>query len=191
LLASPAPSAVTKITTPPLSRTPALLLHPPERAHPKPGKHQCEANCNRDSPETDLPRLILRVFMRPGHSAAGCDHQKYQPRNLQPQLMEDVAQSACCGCDRAAQGAYSSAPFRLLARDPRHYPQLLCGRNLIHDSILAASGATMTQSARQRNRSGGAGIQWKVALSAAAERIGRIRGSATQATHERTRGSYQ
>ena len=72
--------------------------------------------------------------------------------------MNNLTEGASRGRDRSAQGAHGSAAPDLLPRHSGHHPQLLCGRNLTHGSILTASGATMAQTCAQPNRSGGAGI---------------------------------
>ncbi len=72
--------------------------------------------------------------------------------------MNNLTEGASRGRDRSAQGAHGSAAPGLLPRHSGHHPQLLCGRNLTHGSILTASGATMAQTCAQPNRSGGAGI---------------------------------
>jgi hypothetical protein len=60
--------------------------------------------------------------------------------------MQYLPKSPRCGRGGASQGSHRATAFRPLRGDPYHYAQLLCGRNLAHDSILTASGATMTQS---------------------------------------------
>lgn len=136
-------------------RSPRFFLHSHERTHAEPGKGQCEANCNCDSAESHLSRLIPGVFVRPGCSAAGGHQQEDHSRNLQPQLMQNAPASADRGRDGAAERADGSAALCLLRGNTGHYSQLLCGCNLTHSSILTVSGATMTQSARRgQNRCG-------------------------------------
>jgi len=54
--------------------------------------------------------------------AAGRHQQKDQPRNLKPQLVQNLPKSSSRSRHRARHGAHGPAALYLLAGDPRYYP---------------------------------------------------------------------
>jgi len=82
--------------------------------------------------------------MGQGSSAAGCHHQENKARNLQPQLVQDPPEGSPRRGNGTLHSPQEAAAFGLALGYARDYTQLLCGGNLIHSSILTASGDTMT-----------------------------------------------
>jgi hypothetical protein len=135
-------------TPPPSPRpTPTLLPHLPERTHPKPGKGHGEANCNHHAPQSSTTRLVLRILFSRSESATRRHHQKNQPRNLKPQLMQHAPERPGGRRNCLRHGPCRPAALDLLPGHARHYPQLSCRRNLAHgldfNSLRRYNGASL------------------------------------------------
>jgi len=89
--------------------------------------------------------MVFCVLMRNPARAAEGHNQENQTGDLQPQLVQYLPESAGrCG-DSTLHRPHRTAAINLLPGDARHYSDLLCGRNLAHDSILTVCRSTMTQ----------------------------------------------
>ncbi len=122
-----------------------LPSHPPERTRPKPCERQCETNCNRYPSEASLAGVIFCVFVGDRRSAAGSHDQENKACDLQPQLVQYLPEGSGRREDAPFHRPHGAAAIHLLRRHARHYSDLLCGRNLAHDSILTVSRSTITQ----------------------------------------------
>jgi hypothetical protein len=127
---------------------PALLSHSPERSHAEPGKCQGEANCNRDAAGGGVPGLVLYTFTDRRDRPERRHENKDRSRDFKPELVQHVSE----GARRRSRGlhdrAYGAIASGLPARHPGDGDRLSKDGNLTHRSILAASGATMTQPRR-------------------------------------------
>jgi len=109
-----------------------LLLHSPKRGQSEPGKRQSKANRNSDPAGGRAPGFVPHVFADKGQDAEGRNRQEQCPGDLEPELPEGVTKRAQRRAHSAHDGVERAAAPSLLPGDPRHYSELLPGRNFAH-----------------------------------------------------------
>ena len=82
--------------------------------------------------DANLSSVIFSVFLKRGAAEAEGHDQKNHSRHLQPELVGDMQEGPGRRLDGAHDGAERAVAARLLARDPRHHPNLSPSGNFAH-----------------------------------------------------------